>query len=368
MKNLFKNSVYAAAALVLALGAASCSDSDGDYTFADEREEALKDAAVDFVDNNVIPTYKALADGSIALQEDCEAMLEAFDAGTLTTPLVQAACNDWITTRKHWELSEAYLYGAAADYDIDPHIDSWPLDGTALQNLLNNNSMMAEIERNPDYVSANLGYGLLGFHALEYMLFENAGPRALGKYTRPQLVYLVGVANDLCNMCVRLEASWAGLDNVTEEKQTILGDAELEPTFDYGASMRNSGKGGSKYRNYKDAADPGLHRHRHGGRLAEDRPSGQRNQLRGYQLHRVALQPEFEDRFHRQHHQHPEHLPGHDLRRRFGERLDRGGRPRPRYGGSQCDFHGDRKDPGLPGPVRRQPYGTGMEGCRHLLQ
>lgn len=243
MKNLFKNSVYAAAALVLALGAASCSDSDGDYTFADEREEALKDAAVDFVDNNVIPTYKALADGSIALQEDCEAMLEAFDAGTLTTPLVQAACNDWITTRKHWELSEAYLYGAAADYDIDPHIDSWPLDGTALQNLLNNNSMMAEIERNPDYVSANLGYGLLGFHALEYMLFENAGPRALGKYTRPQLVYLVGVANDLCNMCVRLEASWAGLDNVTEEKQTILGDAELEPTFDYGASMRNSGKG-----------------------------------------------------------------------------------------------------------------------------
>ena len=124
MKNLFKNSVYAAAALVLALGAASCSDSDGDYTFADEREEALRDAAVDFVDNNVIPTYKALADGSIALQEDCEAMLEAFDAGTLTTPLVQAACNDWITTRKHWELSEAYLYGAAADYDIDPYIDS----------------------------------------------------------------------------------------------------------------------------------------------------------------------------------------------------------------------------------------------------
>jgi predicted lipoprotein len=145
MKNLFKNSVYAAAALVLALGAASCSDSDGDYTFADEREEALKDAAVDFVDNNVIPTYKALADGSIALQEDCEAMLEAFDAGTLTTPLVQAACNDWITTRKHWELSEAYLYGAAADYDIDPHIDSWPLDGTALQNLLHQKLLMQRI-------------------------------------------------------------------------------------------------------------------------------------------------------------------------------------------------------------------------------
>ena len=256
MKNLFKNSVYAAAALVMVLGVASCSDDDEGGPTTDGREATLQEAAVDFVNNNVLPTYKALADGSIALQVDCEAMLEAWDRdGQLTTPLVQAACNDWITTRKHWELSEAYLYGAAADYDIDPHIDSWPLDGTALQNLLNNNSMMAEIERNPDYVSANLGYGLLGFHALEYMLFEDAGPRALNKYTRPQLVYLVGVANDLCNMCVRLEASWAGLDNVSGEKQTILSEAELEPTFDYGASMRNAGKGGSKYINYKDAAE-----------------------------------------------------------------------------------------------------------------
>lgn len=256
MKKLFKNSVYAAAALVMVLGVASCSDDDEGGPTTDGREATLQEAAVDFVNNNVLPTYKALADGSIALQEDCEAMLEAWDRdGQLTTPLVQAACNDWITTRKHWELSEAYLYGAAADYDIDPHIDSWPLDGTALQNLLNNNSMMAEIERNPDYVSANLGYGLLGFHALEYMLFEDAGPRALNKYTRPQLVYLVGVANDLCNMCVRLEASWAGLDNVSGEKQTILSEAELEPTFDYGASMRNAGKGGSKYINYKDAAE-----------------------------------------------------------------------------------------------------------------
>ena len=148
----------------------------------------------------MIPTYKALADGSIALQEDCEAMLEAFDAGTLTTPLVQAACNDWITTRKHWELSEAYLYGAAADYDIDPHIDSWPLDGTALQNLLNNNSMMAEIERNPDYVSANLGYGLLGFHALEYMLFENAGPAPSANTPVPSW-YTWSVWPTICATC-----------------------------------------------------------------------------------------------------------------------------------------------------------------------
>ena len=30
--------------------------------------------------------------------------------------------------RREWERSEAFLYGAAANNEIDPHIDSWPLD------------------------------------------------------------------------------------------------------------------------------------------------------------------------------------------------------------------------------------------------
>ena len=44
------------------------------------------------------------------------------------------------------------------------------------------------------------------------------------------------------------------MENVTSEKQNILTDAELEPSFNYGESMLNAGVAGSKYVNYTDAA------------------------------------------------------------------------------------------------------------------
>ena len=218
----------------------------------------LQSAMTPYVNKTVIPTYKAMADAAIDMYDKCVAMQEAHTAGNLTTDMIKAAGEAWNTSRKYWELSEAFLFGAAADYNIDPHIDSWPLDKTAMDNMLNNAGQMAQMS--PEYVGNNLGYGLLGFHAVEYMLFQldasetQSLPHNL-TYTKEEMIYLTSVAGDLRNQCVRLEASWAGLDNVSSEKQEILEEAELEPTFDYGSSMINAGKGGSKYVNYQDAAE-----------------------------------------------------------------------------------------------------------------
>ena len=65
---------------------------------------------------------------------------------------------------------------------------------------------------------------------------------------------MAAVAEDLRNQCVRLEASWAGLDNVTSEKQQILTDNELEPTKDYGQDMKLAGQAGSNYQSLTLAA------------------------------------------------------------------------------------------------------------------
>lgn len=255
MKNVFRFTLLSVA--VAAFGALSVACDNGSGNGADPsaqgvREQMLQRAAVDFVDKTVIPVYRELADAGIELTEACEAMQDAFAQKRLTTPLVQAACDKWIEARKYWELSEAFLYGAAGDYNIDPHIDSWPLNRSELEALLNDPVRMGKMD--DDYAGTYLGYGLLGFHALEYMLFENAGPRELAKYTTEELVFTVAVAGDLRNQCVRLEAAWAGLGKVTEEKQQLLSDAELEPTFDYGASMMGAGEAGSKYKNYLEAA------------------------------------------------------------------------------------------------------------------
>lgn len=243
-------------------GLTACSDNDnndGTQTGTlSEKETVLKEAITPYINHTVIATYKNLADATITLNEKCEAIQTAFANGTLAPAQIREAGEAWKSARKYWELSEAFLYGAASDYNIDPHIDSWPLDKASMEAMLNNPQQMAQMS--PDYVGNNLGYGLLGFHAIEYMLFQlNASetesqPRDVSKFTTEETIYLSAIAGDLRNQCIRLEASWAGMNNVTTEKQDILTGAELEPSFNYGESMLNAGVAGSKYVNYTDAA------------------------------------------------------------------------------------------------------------------
>lgn len=263
MKKIFKMPVYVALGVMAATGFVSCDkENNNEITGLYTKEQALNDAVIPYVDNTVVSTYRSLADGALKLMNACNEAKEAFGTdNTKAQQKIDEAGNYWKESRKYWELSEAFLFGAASDYNIDPHIDSWPLDKAAMEQLLNNSGMMAAIgEGGGTYVSANLGYGLLGFHAIEYMLFQldNTGyvseSRKVETLDRNEMIYMAAVAEDLCFQCIRLETSWAGMGNVTEEKQNILTEKELEPTFNYGQSMKNAGKGGSKYVNYTDAA------------------------------------------------------------------------------------------------------------------
>lgn len=236
---------------------ASCSN-DNDQPSTDEltaKEKALQAATVDYVDHTVLPTYSDMADAAILMRDLCHTMQEKHAEGTLTTADIQAAGEAWKAARKSWELSEAFLYGPAANHNIDPHIDSWPLDKAAMENLLvqirNGNKWSLE---------NNGGYGLIGFHAVEYMLFELSADENTSlvhstNYTPEELEYLVAVADDLCQQCVCLEACWAGTDNVSAEKQQILEEAELDYNENYGWEMKNSGSAGSRFKTYQEAAE-----------------------------------------------------------------------------------------------------------------
>ncbi len=254
----FKKLLNIALAATLMIGFTACSDDDdnnGPGNELSQKEKTFKAAIVPYVDNTIVPTYKGMADNAILMSDACNAIAEAFDNGTLTSEHVKAAGNYWNLCRDYWEKSEAFLYGAAADYNIDPHIDSWPLDKNAMEELL------VDLRGGKSWtIDNNAGYGLLGFHAVEYMLFElsedgNTSLPHNTNYTREELVYLRTVAEDLRNQCVRLEASWAGTENVSVEKQDILAEAELEPSINYGWSMKNAGEGGSLYKTYQEAAE-----------------------------------------------------------------------------------------------------------------
>ncbi len=251
-------------AAAVALSLVSCSD-DNDIKnndIVDQQEAALKLVVEDYVNNTVVPTYRGLADATVRLAEVCDKMCEN-GVENLSEDLIRQAGNEWIEARRYWELSEAWLYGAASDYDIDPHIDTWPLDKTAMDAMLNNEAQMSQMsdrESAGEYVGSSLGQGLLGFHAIEYLIFEpssatatTSSPRPASRFTQNELFYLAAVADDLRNCSLRLEASWADEGSVSAEKLAILDDAELSYDKNYGSYMKNAGSAGSTYVSYAEA-------------------------------------------------------------------------------------------------------------------
>ena len=246
-KNLFKKSLTLLC-MGLLFTACGSDDPEPDVNQLDATKTAILSQ---YVNGVVVPTYKSLADNAIELSELCAQLRK-----NPSQSLVDQACDKWIEARRYWELSEAFLFGAAGDYFIDPHIDSWPLKKSSLDEVLNNSALMAELDE--DGAGADgfttLGYGLLGFHAVEYVLFRDGAPRELSNITENELIYNAAVAEDLAIQAARLEASWAGMSNVSSIKQQMLEDNELEPSMNYGETMINAGKAGNaSYKTQLDA-------------------------------------------------------------------------------------------------------------------
>ena len=256
MKKLFRMPLYAVFAIALTFSTTSCNDSDNDESIDEEKEELLSQAIPQYVNNTVVATYKSLADETIVLY-DALVVLK----GNKSTTNVKAAVDAWIKARDYWEKSEAFLYGAASDFGIDPHIDTWPLAIDELQTVLKNETQINSMnsENGDSWAGEFLGNGLLGFHAIEYILFENGSAKSYDKITDKDLIYAVAVAGDLRNQCFRLEASWAGIDNVSDVKKAKLEDLEMVVTMNnrnsYGTNMLNAGKAGSTYITTVDACE-----------------------------------------------------------------------------------------------------------------
>ncbi len=242
MKHLFKT---LAVAMVAILTLASCSKDDNDVTTTDSKAAAV---AEQFVDHTVVPTYKSLA-AKTELLVDQLVELKA----NRTQSGLNAVCETFLAAREQWEKSEAFLFGPASNFGIDPHIDSWPLDADRFDALMSNANQLEQLGgEDGDIVANGLETTLLGFHGLEYVLFANGAPKNIADITDNQLTYAVAVAGDLRNCCYRLAISWAGEANVPASYAEKMEEAEWEYTvggggYSYGENMKNAGQAGSIY-------------------------------------------------------------------------------------------------------------------------
>ena len=140
---------------------------------------------------------------------------------------------DWVTSRQYWEWSEAFLFGPATTYSIDPHIDTWPFNETTFNNLLSKYHP-ASNELDAEVIDESVAFtqNLTGFHALEYLIFRDGAARKVADLSADELYFAKAVAADLQLASIKLVSTWGG--DVTEDEQTILDDAEWEAERNYG--------------------------------------------------------------------------------------------------------------------------------------
>ena len=131
------------------------------------QETYLREVLKNLVNNVIVPTYTSLANET----EKLEQTLNGLTTSTITQAQINAACEDFKEARKYWERSEAFLMGAASDFDVDPTIDSWPLNRSLLLSYFNNGM---DDEMLDDAT-------ILGFHALEFILFRDGQPRKVAE-------------------------------------------------------------------------------------------------------------------------------------------------------------------------------------------
>jgi predicted lipoprotein len=254
MKELLKNAAIVAASLLLAVNFSSCNKDPQGNT--EETNKAKKEAIVkQYLEHTVYPTY-----GSLATETDkLVGNLEALKANK-TQANVNTATATFIEARHWWEMSEAFLFGAASDFGIDPHIDSWPLDEDAFNNLMGSPNMIAMLADDEDGTIAGeqLGNALLGFHGIEYILFREGQPRDVNEINDDMMTYVLAVSRDLRNRCFQLEVSWN--ENAPQAHKDLMEELELNTTVNssdntYGANMAHAGQAGSTYATFTNALE-----------------------------------------------------------------------------------------------------------------
>ena len=213
----------------------------------EQQEAYLYKVLENLVSNVIIPTYTDLANDV----EDLEKTLNGLTVNTITQAQIDKACTDFKQARQHWERSEAFLMGAAADFSIDPTIDSWPLDRAELLGYFKG-GMTAEIEDEST---------ILGFHALEFILFRNGQNRKVAElqgndtYTNfesvsgaDELKYAQQVCKLLKERCFQLQVAWEGEKN--SSRVAVVKTAGLDYTtqngLSFGENLIKAGVAGSK--------------------------------------------------------------------------------------------------------------------------
>lgn len=195
-----KRNLFACMMMGAALLYTSCSE---DGTPGDENtdnnvtEQEMDNVIATYVDKVVIPTYAEMEEKIGKLSQTINTFMT-----DNTQENLDAACSAWRAARKPWEQSEAFLYGPADYENLDPSLDSWPLQKHDIDEILISQDF-SQLEGDEEAAQ-----GRRGFHTLEYLLFENGKAKKVAQVTANEKAYIKQVTNRLLTDTKRLHKAW----------------------------------------------------------------------------------------------------------------------------------------------------------------
>ncbi len=137
-----------------------------------------------------------------------------------------AAQNAWRAVRTPWEQGESHIFGPVDALSIDPHLDTWPLNTSDLQALLEHQSGFSASEL------VNWNDDVQGFHTMEFLLFGDgvqSNQKAIDALTPLQQEYLVACAEVFQGYTQSLVDAWTVAQDPNDSSSVAYKELLLNP-------------------------------------------------------------------------------------------------------------------------------------------
>lgn len=166
--------------------------------------------------NVILPTYAEL-DAKAAGLRAAALKLQA----ETTQANLEAARQAWKSARLPWELSESHLLGPVKTQELDPELDSWPVNRIDLDGVLASGVTLDQTFIDQQQPT------MKGFHVIEYVLFA----KTPANLTARDLGYLVALTGSFRTATKTLHAAWdpAQGDFARQYAQPAAGGAFASP-------------------------------------------------------------------------------------------------------------------------------------------
>lgn len=167
-----KHIILVSAAALVGITACHKADKITDSTPVNSTPPSSSQVIADFVTHVAAPDYNDMYTNVVAFQ-NAEATFYAnpndADLNTMRA--------SWKAMRAAYEAAEGFLIGPIATQNLDPNIDTWPVEQNELDSILTSNTTL-----DANYING-LQPSLKGFHPVEYLIFGTTGAATAASFT-----------------------------------------------------------------------------------------------------------------------------------------------------------------------------------------